>query len=107
MKRVGLNHDSSPIHRRLLGSTLGGALIGYGVPFSNHLPAPPLAYAIAFAAVLALLDRGRALYTNVVEKLSEKGYEQRSDRGFGRYTEHEMGQKGTFRLPMGLRCERL
>jgi hypothetical protein len=72
MKRVGLNHDSSPIHRRLLGSTLGGALIGYGVPFSNHLPAPPLAYAIAFAAVLALLDRGRALFTNVVEKLSEK-----------------------------------
>jgi hypothetical protein len=24
-------------------------------------------------------------------KLSEKGYEQRSDRGIGRYTEHEKG----------------
>jgi hypothetical protein len=28
-KRVGLNHNSSRIHRRLLGCTLGGALIGY------------------------------------------------------------------------------
>src|SRR3712207_4596245 len=26
-----------------------------------------------------------------VEKLSEKGYERRSERGFGRYTEHEKG----------------
>jgi hypothetical protein len=26
-------------------------------------------------------------------KLSEKGFEQRSERGFGRYTDHEMGQK--------------
>jgi hypothetical protein len=40
-------------------------------------------------------------------RLSEKGFEQRSKHEFGRYTEHEMGQKGTFRLPMGLRCERL
>jgi hypothetical protein len=43
MKRVGLNHDSSPIHRRLLGCTLGGAHSGYGFPFSNKRPAPPLA----------------------------------------------------------------
>jgi len=28
-----------------------------------------------------------------LERLSEKGYEQRSDRGFSRYTEGEMGQK--------------
>ncbi len=28
---------------------------------------------------------------NCLEKLSEKGYEQRSEREFGRYTEEEMG----------------
>jgi len=30
---------------------------------------------------------------NVLEKLSEKGYEQCSNREFGRYGEHEIGQK--------------
>jgi hypothetical protein len=36
------------------------------------------------------------------ETLSEKGYEQRSKRGFGRYTEHEKGQTASFRLPVVL-----
>src|SRR5215218_10126306 len=59
-----------------------------------------------------LLDRGYAgsrirTSENARTKLSEKGFEQRSDYEFGRYTEHEMGQKGTFRRPVGLRCERV
>jgi hypothetical protein len=36
------------------------------------------------------------LFTNVVEKLSKKGFEQRSKHEFGRYTEHEIGQKEPF-----------
>ncbi len=35
-------------------------------------------------------------------KPSEKGYEQRSERGFGRYTEHEKGQTASFRPPVVL-----
>jgi hypothetical protein len=34
-----------------------------------------------------------------------KGSEQRSCRPFGRYTEHEIGQKGASRRPVGLRHE--
>jgi hypothetical protein len=36
-----------------------------------------------------------------LEKLSEKGYEQHSDHGFGPYTEREMGQKPHFGGPEG------
>lgn len=40
-------------------------------------------------------------------KLSEKGYEQRSKRGFGRYTEGKLGQIRTFRRPVELNCKHL
>jgi hypothetical protein len=36
-----------------------------------------------------------------------KGYEQRSDHGFGRYTEAKMGRNVAFRWPVMLRCRRL
>jgi hypothetical protein len=42
-----------------------------------------------------------------VEKLSEKEYEQRSERGFGWYTEDEMDRKAPLWRPAGLRCERV
>jgi hypothetical protein len=32
-------------------------------------------------------------------RLSEKGYEQRSNREFGRHAGHEIGQKGLLRTP--------
>jgi hypothetical protein len=37
-----------------------------------------------------------------VAKLSEKGYEQRSDRGFGRCRETKMGRKVAFRCSLRL-----
>ena len=46
------------------------------------------------------------LFTNVLEKLSEKGYEQRSDRGFGPYTGAKRGREGASQQPVGLSCER-
>jgi hypothetical protein len=36
-----------------------------------------------------------------------KGYEQRSERGFGRYTEAKRGRRATFRCPVRLRCRRV
>ena len=36
-----------------------------------------------------------------VERLSEKGYEQRSKRGFGRYREAKMGQKVPVSVALG------
>jgi hypothetical protein len=44
---------------------------------------------------------------NLGEKLSKKGVEQRFYHESGRHTEREMGQKGSFRQPVGLRRERL
>ena len=44
---------------------------------------------------------------NSFMKLSEKGYEQRSDRGFGWYTEGEIDRKAPLWRPEGLRCERV
>jgi hypothetical protein len=40
--------------------------------------------------------------TSPSEILPEKGYEQRSQRGFGRYAEHEKGQTASFRPPVVL-----
>ena len=39
-----------------------------------------------------------------LEKLSEKGYEQRPKREFGCYREDEMGRKSRFRWSVELRC---
>ena len=39
-------------------------------------------------------------------KLSEKGFEQRANRRFGRYAEHEIGKEGASWQPVGLSCER-
>jgi hypothetical protein len=36
---------------------------------------------------------------NLPEKLSEKGFEQRSKHEFGRYTEHDMGKREPFDRP--------
>jgi hypothetical protein len=36
---------------------------------------------------------------NLPEKLSEKGYEQRSKHEFGRYTEYDMGKREPFDRP--------
>jgi hypothetical protein len=44
---------------------------------------------------------------NDLEKLSEKGYEQRSDRGFGPYTEAKISREGASQQPVGLSCERV
>jgi hypothetical protein len=44
---------------------------------------------------------------NLVEKLSEKGSERRSEGGFGRYEEGEMGRKGPPWRSVGLRHRRL
>jgi hypothetical protein len=42
-----------------------------------------------------VLDRGYADFREFIfEKLSEKGYEQRSNREFGRHAGREIGQKG-------------
>jgi hypothetical protein len=41
-------------------------------------------------------------YENAYLKLSEKGYQQRSSREFGRYTESKTGQNGPSRPPHGL-----
>ncbi len=41
-------------------------------------------------------------YENAYLKLSEKGYQQRSSREFGRYTESKTGQNVPFRPPHGL-----
>src|SRR5215216_8139585 len=48
-----------------------------------------------FAFVRALLAGGELPRTPLL-KLSEKGFEQRSKHEFGRYTEHEIGQKEPF-----------
>jgi hypothetical protein len=40
-------------------------------------------------------------------KLSEKGFEQRSDRGFGWYAQGEIDRKAPLWRPAGLRCERV
>jgi len=37
----------------------------------------------------------------LLPKLSEKVYERRSERGFGRYTKHKTGQRGAFVVPLG------
>jgi hypothetical protein len=42
-----------------------------------------------------------------VERLSEKGYEQRSDREFGWYTDDEMDRKAPLWRPAELGCKRL
>ena len=42
-----------------------------------------------------------------VEKLSEKGYEQHSERGLGRYKDGEMGRKVPSRRSVGLRYRRV
>jgi hypothetical protein len=44
---------------------------------------------------------------NILERLSEKGYDQRSEREFGWYTEGEMDRKAPLWRPAGLRCKRL
>ena len=36
-----------------------------------------------------------------LEKLSEKGFEQRANRRFGRYAEHEIGKEGASWQPVG------
>jgi hypothetical protein len=41
------------------------------------------------------------------QNLSEKGYEQNSDRDFWAYTEAKMDRKVPFRRPVGLRRRRL
>ncbi len=43
----------------------------------------------------------QAYSPNVVEKPSEKGYEQRSEREFGRYTKGEMDRKPLLCGPQG------
>jgi hypothetical protein len=47
------------------------------------------------------------LFTSVVEKLSEMGYEQQFERGFGMRKEAKMGRKGPFRCSVGLHCRLL
>jgi hypothetical protein len=37
-----------------------------------------------------------------LENLSEKGYEECSERGFGQYKEGKLGRKAPFRLPLRL-----
>jgi hypothetical protein len=49
----------------------------------------------------------RELPRTLLLKLSEKGYEQRSDRGSGRYTEAKTDRKIPFRWPVRLRCRPL
>jgi hypothetical protein len=48
-KRVGLNHNSSRIHRRLLGCTLGGSAAArfLTVPSDVPPPLPPLSWPVA------------------------------------------------------------
>jgi hypothetical protein len=55
-----------------------------------------------------LLAHNRGISVTVgLEKLSEKGYEQRSEGAFGRYTEGKIGQIGPFRRSVELRCRHL
>jgi hypothetical protein len=60
-----------------------------------------------------LLSFPRRLYTgssvsgNGCSETVRKGYEQRSERGFGRYTERKMDRKATPWRPLRLRWERL
>ncbi len=42
--------------------------------------------------------------SNVLERLSEKGYEQRSERAFGGCTEAKMGQNTSSRRSLRLSC---
>ncbi len=49
-------------------------------------------------------DRGYRVLGIYLPNLSEKGYEQRSDRGFGRCTEAKMERKAPPWRPTGLRC---
>jgi hypothetical protein len=46
-------------------------------------------------------------FQTVSQKLSEKGYEQRSKRDFGWYTQGEMDRNAPLWQPAGLRCRRL
>ncbi len=52
-------------------------------------------------------DRGYAGFRAFVLETVRMGYEQRSERGFSRYTEGKLGQIGTFRRPMELHCRHL
>ncbi len=47
------------------------------------------------------------LFTELPRETVRKGYEQRSERGFGRYTEHKMDRKAPPWRPVRLRWERL
>src|SRR5215203_1581799 len=59
----------------------------------------------SYGLVLELqLESCRCLYSpSCLERLSEKGYEQCSDRGFGWYTEGEMDLEDPLCRPAGLR----
>jgi hypothetical protein len=43
------------------------------------------------------------LFTQLPRETVRKGFEQRSNCEFDRYTEHEIGQEGASRQPVGLR----
>ena len=47
-----------------------------------------------------MLHRLEAYSLSCLERLSEKGFGQRSDRGHGRYTEHEEGLWMVCRAPL-------
>ena len=48
-----------------------------------------------------------SLFTELPRETVRKGYEQQSERGFGRYTERKMDRKATPWRPLRLRWERL
>jgi hypothetical protein len=52
-------------------------------------------------------DPASELHRTPLLKLSEKGYEQCSEREFGQYTAYEMDRKAPLWRPTGLRREHL
>ena len=62
-----------------------------------------------FAPVLLDKDSAFGIWVseNVPSETVRKGYEQQSERGFGRYTERIMDRKATPWRPVKLRWERL
>ena len=50
---------------------------------------------------------GNRVSGKTVSETVRKGYEQRSERGFGRYTEHKMDRKAPPCWPVRLRWKRL
>src|SRR5215211_8402032 len=73
-----------------------GVRQGVGTSMSASCAAGWGAYLYPFYSQMAKVERGETV---------RKGYEQRSDRGFGWFKEGEMDGKAPLWRPAGLRCK--